>query len=207
MHAVLATSLLVFITLVSAIRLRGDGHREVSQNWPRCPDVWRYIGEELKYWFIDDEGYCSDLAAQAIRLPFHDCFPGGGCDGSVILTDECTTRPENLQLIPICGVLYKISLDYRVSAADLINFAACKCRICLTADERPSDTLLTSLSRGKQSLPLGTVHPVLHRKEGQRSRVYARPNPPSNPRCPDSSETLSGQKLQCHRSCGSGRCP
>lgn len=124
-QSLLTTGLLACSTLVSAIRLRDDDDSS-SLHWPRCPHVWREIGEELKYWFIDEDGYCSDLAAQAVRLPFHDCFPGGGCDGSIILTDECTTRTENQQLIPVCGVLYKMSLDYSVGAADLINFAACE---------------------------------------------------------------------------------
>lgn len=135
LSSLLATAggLLAFGPFVSAIRLRGNGVGGSTASWPRCPDVWSDIGEELKYWFVDDDGLCSDLAAQAVRLPFHDCFPGGGCDGSIILTDECTTRPENTQMIPICGVLYKMTLDYRVGAADLINFAACECGSCVTA--------------------------------------------------------------------------
>lgn len=126
LRSVLGAALLACSTLVSAIRLRGDPYGHSPDSWPRCPHVWREIGEELKYWFIDNEGLCSDLAAQAVRLPFHDCFPGGGCDGSIILTDECTTRIENAQIIPICGVLYKMYLDFGVGAADLINFAACE---------------------------------------------------------------------------------
>lgn len=133
MRSLLTTGLLACSTLVSAIRLRDNGPGASSPNWPRCPHVWRQIGEELKHWFIDDEDLCTDLAAQAVRLPFHDCFPTGGCDGSIILSNECTNRTDNQQLIPICGVLYKMSLDYGVGAADLINFAACESHLCSNA--------------------------------------------------------------------------
>lgn len=88
-----------------------------------CPDVWNYIARELKYQFIDKGGYCTNYARQAIRLPFHDCFPGGGCDGSIVLTDECFTRVENERLIPICSKLADITFRYKVSVADLINLA------------------------------------------------------------------------------------
>lgn len=133
LRSLLVTGLLTCSASVSALRLRQNNDVTTQATWPRCPDVWRIIAEELKYWFIDEEGLCSDLAAQAVRLPFHDCFPSGGCDGSIILTDECTTRVENSQLIPICGVLYKMTLDYGVGAADLINFAGCEFVLIQTA--------------------------------------------------------------------------
>lgn len=89
----------------------------------QCPEVWNYIAKELKYEFIDKYGFCTNYARQAIRLPFHDCFPGGGCDGSIVLTDECFTRFENERLIPICSKLADVALRYKVSVADLINLA------------------------------------------------------------------------------------
>lgn len=93
---------------------------------PKCSNKWTYIGRELKEHFIDNRGLCTEFARQSIRMPFHDCFPGpGGCDGSIVLTDECTSRQENQQLIPMCGILSKISQAYDVGVADLINFAAC----------------------------------------------------------------------------------
>lgn len=148
LRTLLATGLLGFGSLVSSLRFRSeppDGiFPEVQigggspEGWPRCSDKWREIAKELKYWFIDEEGRCTGLAAQAIRLPFHDCFPQGGCDGSIILTDECTTRLENKQVIPICGVLYKISVEWDVGAADLINFAACESFLCPLASGEPT---------------------------------------------------------------------
>lgn len=100
---------------------------------PTCDSKWKYIGQDLKGHFIDHQGLCTGFARQCIRLPFHDCFPDGGCDGSIILSDECTTRRENAQIIPMCGVLGKIAQQYNVGAADLINFAACKCSACISS--------------------------------------------------------------------------
>lgn len=133
--AVLVTGMLTS-SLVSAAVMREEaddvfptipsGDVPSASGYPRCSKKWYGIGKELKYWFIDEECRCTDLAAQAVRLPFHDCFPGGGCDGSIILTDECTTRAENQQMIPICQILYEISVEWQVGAADLINFAGCE---------------------------------------------------------------------------------
>lgn len=89
----------------------------------QCPDVWNYLAKELKYQFIDKDGFCNNYARQAVRLPFHDCFPDGGCDGSIILTDECFNRFENDRLIPICSKLADLAFNYKVSVADLINLA------------------------------------------------------------------------------------
>lgn len=129
-HTALLPALAVGLLLTGATAQGGPPHGDpgypTGPPEPECREVWKYIGKELKHWFIDDYGECTQLAAQAVRLPFHDCFPDGGCDGSIILTDECTTRIENEQMIPICGVLYKIFNDHGVGAADLINFAACE---------------------------------------------------------------------------------
>lgn len=92
-----------------------------------CDRKWELIGRELKAHFIDEYGLCTDYARQCIRIPFHDCFPDGGCDGSLILSDECFTRRENEQIIPMCDVLGKIHREYNVGAADLVNFAGCEC--------------------------------------------------------------------------------
>ncbi|ROV92813.1 hypothetical protein VPNG_09116 [Cytospora leucostoma] len=89
-----------------------------------CPDVWREIARELRFFFADEEGYCTDDARAAIRLPFQDCFPDGGCDGSIILSEECYNRRDNAQLVGICASLSQYYKRFGVGAADLINFAA-----------------------------------------------------------------------------------
>lgn len=71
-----------------------------------CPSVWAEVATDLNGLFAGTDG-CTDDARAAIRLPFHDCFPGA-CDGSIILSDECTARGENSQLTGICSV--RISL-------------------------------------------------------------------------------------------------
>ena len=88
---------------------------------PLCPEVWNYIAKELKHDFIDSHGFCTNSARQSMRLPFHDCFPGGGCDGSIVLTNECFDRVENEDLIPVCVKLADVANRYKVGVADLIN--------------------------------------------------------------------------------------
>ena len=90
--------------------------------WPRqtgsCPAVWTDVAKELSSTFST----CGRAAHGAIRAPFHDCI-NNGCDGSLILTDECS-RSENGGLSFICGVLLDLTNKYKVSAADMIQFAA-----------------------------------------------------------------------------------
>lgn len=90
-----------------------------------CPAVWTDVATELKSTFIDSDGNCNDDARAAIRLAFHDCFPGA-CDGSIILADECTDRGENTQMIDICSTLGTMATNFTVGVADLIQFAAGK---------------------------------------------------------------------------------
>ena len=89
----------------------------------QCPAVWTDVAADLKATFVDDDGLCTDDARAAIRLSFHDCFPGS-CDGSVILANECTDRVENTQMIGICGTLETKATEFDVGTADLIQFAA-----------------------------------------------------------------------------------
>jgi hypothetical protein len=90
--------------------------------WPRqtsnCPSVWSDVSKELQTTFTG----CGRDAHGAIRAPFHDCI-NNGCDGSLILTDECS-RAENAGLSDICSKLKGWSSKYNVSAADIIQFAA-----------------------------------------------------------------------------------
>jgi hypothetical protein len=83
-----------------------------------CPSVWTEVSSELQTVFAG----CGKDAHGAIRAPFHDCI-NNGCDGSLILTDECG-RAENAGLSDICGKLKGWSTKYNVSAADIIQFAA-----------------------------------------------------------------------------------
>lgn len=88
----------------------------------QCPSAWTDVAADLKTSFITN-GDCNDDARAAIRLAFHDCFPGS-CDGSIILSDECTARGENTQLVDICSTLGDKATQYSVGTADLIQFAA-----------------------------------------------------------------------------------
>lgn len=62
---------------------------------------------------------------------FHDCGTWsidqgetGGCDGSLILAQEATTRPENRGLEDISAKLQAIAEKWEVGVADLVVFAA-----------------------------------------------------------------------------------
>jgi len=83
-----------------------------------CPKVWSDALPELEKAFAG----CGRDAHGAIRAPFHDCI-NNGCDGSLILTDECS-RAENAGLSDICGKLLSWTEKYNTSAADMIQFAA-----------------------------------------------------------------------------------
>ncbi|KAI8962298.1 putative class II peroxidase [Daldinia sp. FL1419] len=89
----------------------------------QCPAVWTEVATDLKETFLDGGGKCTDNARAAIRLAFHDCFPGA-CDGSVILAGECTDRGENAQMVDICATLGDKATQFGVGTADLIQFAA-----------------------------------------------------------------------------------
>ena len=87
-----------------------------------CPQRWWNLAGDLETFFHRD-GTCSDPARAAIRLAFHDCFPGT-CDGSIIKAGECTSRPENAQMVEVCTILGNKSMEYNVSAADIVQFGA-----------------------------------------------------------------------------------
>ncbi|KAF2398264.1 heme peroxidase, partial [Trichodelitschia bisporula] len=86
-----------------------------------CPPVWSSISHELTTLFVSG-GQCTDLARGAIRAVFHDCFPQGGCDGSLSLPEELA-RPPNAALIGPVNTLKALANKYGVSVADMIAFA------------------------------------------------------------------------------------
>ena len=86
-----------------------------------CPGTWWDLAGDLENTFFED-GTCSDPARAAIRLAFHDCFPGS-CDGSIIKAEECWKRPENIQMYAICTTLGEKADYYGVSYADIIGLS------------------------------------------------------------------------------------
>jgi hypothetical protein len=92
----------------------------VSQS--SCSQEWYDLASDFQTFFVEDDT-CSDAARAAIRLAFHDCFPGS-CDGSIINAQECTDREENAQMVGICSTLDKKAEEYDVGTADIIQFAA-----------------------------------------------------------------------------------
>jgi hypothetical protein len=101
-----------------------------APNQPACPPVWGAVAANLMSKFVDSTGAATDDARAAIRLSFHDCYPGA-CDGSIILSDECTTRPENAQLVSICSTLGAVAKQYNVSVADTVQLGSGTCQIRL----------------------------------------------------------------------------
>lgn len=92
---------------------------------PTCPPIWKDVAADLKSALVDANGACNDNARASIRLAFHDCFPGA-CDGSVILSDECTTRSDNAPLVGMCDTLGTRAKKFNVGAADIIQLSAGK---------------------------------------------------------------------------------
>lgn len=111
-----STSFLLTSLVAAGGALAGNSQQGSSS---QCPDVWSSVARKLK----DTFGDCNSNARMAIRLPFHDCW-NGACDGSIILTNECTARSENAQLRPICQTLGDMADEFNVGVADLIQVAA-----------------------------------------------------------------------------------
>ncbi|RMZ66483.1 ligninase LG6 precursor [Pyrenophora seminiperda CCB06] len=89
--------------------------------WPRassCPAVWSKVATDLQAEFTG----CPAAARQSIRSVFHDCI-NNACDGSLVLTDECS-RAENSGLLNICKKIQGWSTKYSVGVADMLQFAA-----------------------------------------------------------------------------------
>lgn len=89
-----------------------------SSSSPSGCSAWSAVASDLTSTF---QG-CGPPARGAIRAPFHDCI-NNGCDGSLILGDECS-RSENAGLVPTCNLLASKAKQYNVGTADMIQFAA-----------------------------------------------------------------------------------
>jgi hypothetical protein len=108
----------ILILLAAAVSARIQRDAKSS-----CPTVWSKISKELTGIFLSD-GHCNDDARAAIRAALHDCFPDGGCDGSIFLALEMS-RPENQIIGPTVYMLGSMAEKYKVGVADMIQFAAC----------------------------------------------------------------------------------
>lgn len=114
-----------------------------------CPLVWSDVAKELQSAFAG----CGQDAHGAVRAPFHDCI-NNGCDGSLVLTDECT-RVENAGLSNICGKISGWATKYDVSVADMIQFAgAIAISSCPLG---PRVRALVGRKDGTEAAPVGSV--------------------------------------------------
>jgi hypothetical protein len=96
--------------------------------------IWKYIANDMRAKFYDaSTNTCTNLSRGAIRLGFHDAaawnttLPGGGADGSIILSGTEMTRVENLALVPIVNQMTTWWNTYKnngVTMADLIQMGA-----------------------------------------------------------------------------------
>jgi hypothetical protein len=105
-----------------------------------CP--WYFVADYLTELFVDDDGFCNDMARAAIRLGFHDAgtwssslaakgpaFDFGGADGSFSLFGEIE-RPENKGLEDIDELASFIwgpdgpFGDFGLGMADIIQYMA-----------------------------------------------------------------------------------
>jgi hypothetical protein len=103
----------------------GKGAGGGNGNDGKCPPVWGQISKDLSRMFISG-GQCNDDARASIRAVFHDCFPEGGCDGSLALPAEISRR-ENAIMTPTVTKLANLAQKRGVSTADMLAFAGCKC--------------------------------------------------------------------------------
>ncbi|KAK7519659.1 heme peroxidase [Phyllosticta citriasiana] len=96
--------------------------RQASAKENTCPKIWSQVASDLRDAFVSG-GQCNDDARAAIRLVFHDCISGAGCDGSIILAGEYQ-RLENSGLEDIAVKVGNWAKQYNVGTADMIAFAA-----------------------------------------------------------------------------------
>jgi manganese peroxidase len=106
-------------------RQNGTGADATAASTPgACPPVWSSISQELTAIFVAG-GQCTDDARAAIRAVFHDCFPQGGCDGSLAIPAELE-RPDNVPMTATVNKLKALATQYNVGVADILMFAGCK---------------------------------------------------------------------------------
>ncbi|QDS75494.1 hypothetical protein FKW77_004717 [Venturia effusa] len=87
----------------------------------KCPAVWTTISRELSKMFVSGGG-CTDDARASIRAVFHDCFPEGGCDGSLANPVELARR-DNVPMTATINKLAAMAKQYKVGTADMLMFA------------------------------------------------------------------------------------
>ncbi|KAK8115562.1 hypothetical protein PG984_012064 [Apiospora sp. TS-2023a] len=118
-----------------------------------CPSVWSKVAKDLKQTLVGNDGRLTDNGRASVRVPFHDCFPAA-CDGSIILANECTDRPENAQMIPICGILGQKASDFQVGVADIIQLAGA---LSIRAAGGPSIGFLAGRQDSNTANPAGQM--------------------------------------------------
>ncbi|KAE9970005.1 hypothetical protein BLS_005123 [Venturia inaequalis] len=87
----------------------------------KCPAVWTTISRELTKMFVY-EGTCTNDARASIRAVFHDCFPQGGCDGSLAHPVELA-RIDNVPMTATINKMAALADRYKVGIADMLMFA------------------------------------------------------------------------------------
>ena len=105
------------IHLFAALAFATEAQIEILSS---CPSGWTDVSTELTTLFVTD-GQCNDDARATIRAAFHDCFPAGGCDGSLLLE---LARPENIPLGYTVIKLADLAETHDVSMADMFQFGA-----------------------------------------------------------------------------------
>jgi hypothetical protein len=107
----------------------GGASAESADQKGKCPAVWTSISKDLTGMFVSG-GQCTDDARAAIRAVFHDCFPTGGCDGSLAFPEELS-RKDNVPMTATVNKLKGLATKYNVGVADMLMFAGCKLGILL----------------------------------------------------------------------------
>ncbi|KAK6850640.1 class II peroxidase [Apiospora arundinis] len=107
--------------ILSCVALVVAAPENITRHQSDC-SAWGKVAKDLRSTLVGGDGALTDNGRASVRVPFHDCFPGA-CDGSIILANECTDRPENGQMIPICGILGQKAKDFNVGTADIIQLA------------------------------------------------------------------------------------